>query len=284
MSLHGIDIASYQAGLDPARVPCDFIIVKATQGTTYVNPDFRRAADAALSAGRLLGIYHYAAGTNQIAEADFFLKIIAPYIGKATLWLDWEGEQNSAFGRADASWCRMWLNRIREKTGISSGVYMSKSVCRAHDWSKISGDYPLWCAQYANDNPTGYQSEPWTDSKGFGAWAKPVIYQYSSHGRLDNWRGNLDMDIAYMSRDEWTAMAGGKAERPAVPFPEKTDTDLAVEVWAGIHGGEGQRRKNFGIRYDSVQAEVNRLNDLHISAFFPILLGYQDKFGQIKRA
>ena len=32
MSLNGIDVASYQAGLNPARVPCDFVIVKATQG------------------------------------------------------------------------------------------------------------------------------------------------------------------------------------------------------------------------------------------------------------
>jgi hypothetical protein len=40
--LNGIDVASYQTGLDPAVVPCDFVIVKATQGTTYKNPDFQR--------------------------------------------------------------------------------------------------------------------------------------------------------------------------------------------------------------------------------------------------
>lgn len=64
--------------------------------------------------------------------------------------------------------------------------------------------------------------------------------------------------------------------------PTKTDTDLAVEVWAGLHGDEKQRRKDFGIRYDAVQDEVNRLNDLHISKFLPILLEYQSKHGQLK--
>ena len=68
MALNGIDVASYQAGLDPAKVPCDFVIVKATQGTTYINPDFTRMADAVLRAGKLLGIYHYASGGNQIKE------------------------------------------------------------------------------------------------------------------------------------------------------------------------------------------------------------------------
>ena len=67
MSLNGIDAASYQAGLNPAKVPCDFVIVKATQGTSYINPDFRRMAEAVLKAGKLLGIYHYAAGGNTLA-------------------------------------------------------------------------------------------------------------------------------------------------------------------------------------------------------------------------
>ena len=71
-------------------------------------------------------------------------------------------------------------------------------------------------------------------------------------------------------------------EKKVISEPTKTDTDLAVEVWAGLHGGEKQRRKDFGIRYDAVQDEVNRLNNLHISAFLPILLEYQKKHGQLK--
>jgi len=43
MALNGIDIASYQTGIDLSVVPCDFVIVKATEGTGYVNPDFTRA-------------------------------------------------------------------------------------------------------------------------------------------------------------------------------------------------------------------------------------------------
>ena len=45
MALNGIDIASYQTGLDFSKVPCDFAIIKATQGTGYTNPDCVRAVE-----------------------------------------------------------------------------------------------------------------------------------------------------------------------------------------------------------------------------------------------
>ena len=35
MAMNGIDIASYQAGIDLSVVPCDFVIVKATEELTH---------------------------------------------------------------------------------------------------------------------------------------------------------------------------------------------------------------------------------------------------------
>ena len=72
MAMNGIDIASYQAGIDLSVVPCDFVIVKATEGTGYVNPDFIRAYAQAKNAGKCLGIYHYANGGDYQKEADYF--------------------------------------------------------------------------------------------------------------------------------------------------------------------------------------------------------------------
>lgn len=69
MSLNGIDIASYQKSLVPSKMTtADFIIVKATQGTTYTNPNFETHYKQAKAAGKLLGAYHYAAGGD--AEED----------------------------------------------------------------------------------------------------------------------------------------------------------------------------------------------------------------------
>ena len=73
MAMNGIDIASFQTGIDLSVVPCDFVIVKATEGTGYVNPDFTRAYAQAKNAGKCLGIYHYANGGDYQKEADYFL-------------------------------------------------------------------------------------------------------------------------------------------------------------------------------------------------------------------
>lgn len=265
MSLNGIDTASYQAGLEPGRVPVDFNIVKATQGVSYVNPDFTRMASATLAAEKLLGIYHYAGGNDPVKEADYFLAHIPGYIGKAILCLDWEGMQNPKFGKDDVNWCKKFCDRVYEKTGVRCFVYTSKSVCRAHNWSSVAKDYPLWCAQYANNAQTGYQSSPWTDGGGFGAWSKPVIYQYSSKGTLKGWwegagsKKFLDLDIAFMTEDEWKAYATGSVKPAEVKYPDKSDNDLAVEVLFNVHGTDEKRKKSLGTRYDAVQAEVEVL-------------------------
>ena len=37
--LNGIDVSNWQKGINLAAVPADFVICKATQGTTYVSKD-----------------------------------------------------------------------------------------------------------------------------------------------------------------------------------------------------------------------------------------------------
>lgn len=209
MSMNGIDIASYQAGINLSVVPCDFVIVKATEGTGYVNPDFDRAYDQAVAAGKKVGIYHYANGASgATAEADYFLYWIGDRVGNAILVLDWEQGGNSAF--YSPAYAKTWLDRVYSKTGVRPIIYMSKSVCRQFDWSAVAPNYGLWVAQYANYSPTGYQSDPWTDNNGYGAWINgPVIFQYSSSGHLAGWSGNLDLNVAYMDATAWMKYAQG---------------------------------------------------------------------------
>src|SRR5699024_5202192 len=77
MSLNGIDISSHQTGIDLAKVPCDFVICKATEGVGYVNPDCGRAYAQGQKLGKKLGVYHFATGKSSGAkEAGFFLQNI----------------------------------------------------------------------------------------------------------------------------------------------------------------------------------------------------------------
>lgn len=204
--LNGIDISSWQAGISVADVPSDFVIVKATEGTGYTSPNMAEQADETLSAGKLLGFYHFAQTGDAYAEADFFVDTVSGYLPNAALFLDYEADAlNNGSG-----WAYSFLARVRERTGQTPGIYMSKSVCRSQDWSTVAAEgFPLWAAQYANNDRMGYTDSPWTDGYGFGAWSYPTIYQYSSSGDLDGYSGNLDINLFYGDCDDWQSIFQG---------------------------------------------------------------------------
>ena len=203
--MNGIDISSYQAELNAGIVPSDFVIIKATEGTNYINPTWEEQAVQVIQTNKLLGFYHFASVGNPIAEADFFISVVKDYIGKAVLVLDFEAGAINTWGNVGA---RQFLNRVKEKTGVYPMIYMSAEVTRQFNWSTISNTNPLWVAQYASMNPTGYQSAPWSDSKGYGAWSSAAIHQYSSSGTLMNWNGQLDLNLAYINANQWKSLAG----------------------------------------------------------------------------
>ena len=263
--MNGVDIASYQSGIDLGKVPCDFVIIKATEGTGYVNPDCNRAYQSAKNAGKLIGLYHYATGINAVEEADYFIKNIQNYIGEAVLALDWESYGNSAFGKKDVSYCKVFLDRIYAKTKVRPLIYMSQSVTNAHDWSSIAKDYGLWVARYASNNPTGYVQ---TSSYGVtGAWKCPAIFQYTSNGTLANWSGRLDLDIAYMDKSAWRKYATGDRsgageqkitkEVPKMPRTIKRgSTGKAVKVWQEIIGAKPDGK--FGAKTEEATKRFQR--------------------------
>ena len=96
--MQGIDISNWQAGINVAAVPCDFVISKATQGTGYVSPDCARQVEQALAAGKAVGIYHYINGAGAVAEMDYFYNNCKGWMGKVVWCLDWESQENGAWG------------------------------------------------------------------------------------------------------------------------------------------------------------------------------------------
>lgn len=253
MALNGIDIASYQSGIDLSVVPLDFVIVKATQGTGYTNPDYARAIGQVLGAGRLGGAYHYVSGGNAQAEADHFIDVVGGNVGKIILAIDWEQGDNAAWG--NTAYLDAVVSRVIERTGVKPLIYCSQSVVASIASIASARDCGLWCAQYADMNPTGYQETPWNE----GAYSC-AIRQYSSAGRLNGWAGNLDLDKFYGDASAWAKYAGASgapAPAPADPLAGKSDEQLAAEVIAGGYGDGDARKAALGARYDAVQAIVN---------------------------
>lgn len=259
MTMNGIDVSNWQAGINLAAVPADFVIMKATQGTNYISPDCDRQYQQAKKAGRLLGVYHYVAGGNAIAEADYFVNNIKGYIGEAILVLDWEIEQNHAWGNYE--YLKQVARRVKERTGVIPIIYSMAGIYNGISAVAKELNAGLWIAQYADNNPTGYQAHPWNE----GAYGC-AIRQYTSAGRLAGYNGNLDLNIAYMDRNAWMKYAaknGNKPaaapSKPAAPAKKSEDT-IAAEVIAG-KWGNGQDRinrlKKAGYNPATIQAKVN---------------------------
>lgn len=243
MSMNGIDISHWQDGIDITKVPCDFVIVKATQGTSFIDDCCDKFYQTAKKAGKKLGVYHFADGKSSgKQEAEHFLKNIKGYIGEAILVLDWEADAL----KKGTQYAKEFLDHVYAKTGVKPLIYMSKSVCREYDWSSVvNANYGLWVAQYANYNRTGYQEEPWTDKKGMGAFKSAAIFQYTSSGLLPGYSGNLDLDIAYMIPDAWDKYA--KATKKAVEYyPKYSETLTNALESLGIDSSYSFREKIAG--------------------------------------
>lgn len=212
MTLNGIDIASYQAGMNTATIPADFVIIKATEGTGYTNPTWRKQADAALAAGKKLGLYHFQRAANPQAEADFFVRTIKPYIGKAVLVLDYEA--NDVPGTAGA---KQWLDRVYHTTGVRPMIYTSTSWENSRNFSAIAAaNYGLWIAQYNNYNwVNGYK--PRNLYGRIKHWKNTAMFQYTSTGKLPGWAGKLDFDVFYGDRAAWDRYAAVNGKPTAAP-------------------------------------------------------------------
>ena len=251
MSLNGIDVSNWQAGINLAAVPADFVICKATQGTWYVSPDCARQVEQAASAGKLCGTYHYISGNGAVAEADFYLDNIKNWIGKHMLCLDWESNQNSQWG--NESYLRQVAQRIIDRTGIPPMIYVQKSRMAQVKPVAQALNCGLWIAQYANMNPTGYQATPWNE----GAYSC-AIRQYSSCGRLSGYSGNLDLNKFYGDKNAWNAYANPSGGSTGGSSSLSGSTlDLAVAVMQGKYGDGDARKSALGSRYNEVQNFIN---------------------------
>lgn len=209
--LNGIDVSGYQTADITAAVPADFAIVKATQGLYRSNPNYDAQLMNADKTGKESSVYHFANGGNAVSEADAFLNVVWSRVGKSQLTLDWE--KCLAYGRygctainpnwGNPQWIQTWVDRVYQRTQVWPVVYVQRSAVWQIN-SYVRKHCMLWVAQYANNNATGYQSNPWNA----GASGEGMT-QYTSSGYL-NGRGPLDLNVFYGDRTAWRKIACGE--------------------------------------------------------------------------
>lgn len=260
MTMNGIDISNWQAGINLSNITFDFLIARATEGIGCVDKYCDGYIQQAIKLGKPFGFYHFARPTNDpIREADFFYSNCRGYFGKGIPILDWESGNTSK-----VTWAKKWLDRVYQLSGVKPVIYMSESVVNANNWSAVAAaDYGLWVAKYRDNNPDYNYSMANAGARPKVKWWKfYCMWQWTSSGRLNGYNGNLDCDVFYGDQSTWDAYVGKStsATKPQAKPASKTTDQLADEVIAGQWGNGEDRKKRLtaaGYDYNAVQNIVN---------------------------
>lgn len=140
--IRGIDVASYQERSYPTT-GLDFVFVKATEGTTYVNPKMGGQAATARTAGLVLGFYHFLHPGNVKAQAAYFVDRCASLPGDM-LVCDWETTGTGTRPtNADKDAFLREVKRLRP--GHRVGLYCNLDYWKNRDTTSYAADF-LWIA------------------------------------------------------------------------------------------------------------------------------------------
>ena len=209
----------------------DFIIIKATQGTSYKYTSyFTSMIKKAINDGKLCGAYHYAAGGDPEKEADYFVSIVKNYVGKVILCLDWEKIQNKAWG--SKTWCTKFINRVKKKTNVTCFLYTGLDGCTQN--KTLAKKVPLWFAGYPKNENS------WTVPKfkyDLGVWDNYTIWQFTSG------KGKCDRNTTNLTEKQWKLYAKGDnvvTVSKEAELRKKVVESLTMMI--GIHEGSAEHK------------------------------------------
>lgn len=217
--MNGIDISSWKKDIDLYKSSQEFCIVKASEGTYYQNPYYRKHFDQLKDQGILRGSYHFATPGDAIEQAKYYLDSVNDDIHDGILCLDYEGK---ALNNGSA-WCKDFLDYIADQTQATPLIYMSLSVTKEQDWSDVCDKYPLWVANYPTTSDVSYKW--YTDNYPYKVcyWSEPTIWQYSDRGWIYGYNDVVDINHFYGSRKSWWNMTGYYSQNEHKPENESTN-------------------------------------------------------------
>lgn len=260
-TMKGIDISNWQRGLDLSAISgsIDFVVIKATEGISYVDKSCDGFFQKAIRLSKKIGFYHFARNNDAAAEAQFFYNNTKGYVHLGIPVLDWEADQS-------VSWVNRFVEKYHELTGVWPWIYANPWRFRQ---GKVNENCGRWVAGYPKNGITDInygvnRSLPSSYNVGL-----VCAWQFTSSGRLSGYSGNLDMNVYYGDAASWDRYANPFGEvvdtapqqpsTPAISSPSGTTLELAVKVMQGKYGTMSARKEALGSRYDEVQDFINHI-------------------------
>lgn len=255
MPLRGIDVSSWQTGLDLSKNTPQFAIMKATEGTTIVDRHCDSFVQQCLRLGIPWGFYHFARPNDATREAKWFYENTRNYSGRGIPVLDFEDT------RLTNAYMDAWITAYHDLTSVWPWIYTNADFInnRGYGTSLARKNCGLWLAGYPK-RVTTYPSEiicPYAHK----GWTL-AAWQFTDNLSLNGM--HVDGDIFYGDVTAWNRYAkGGRTTwgeaTGGADISKDSDFALARRVINGEFGNGTTRRNLLGSRYNSVQTAVNQL-------------------------
>ena len=179
------------------------VIAKCTEGMTIATPSFASSKAAAISAGLVVGSYHFLHAGNADKQAAWYLKNLNPAQGERVV-CDAEVYLSSSPSLTDIKLFVQTILAARPDLHITiyGGLsYLQNTVGVAAD-PYLSQMTDLWIAEWTNSSVPKLP----------GTWATWALWQYT--GTQRGFGGSVDLDRFNGSDDAlraWIGPAGGAA-------------------------------------------------------------------------
>jgi len=195
--LEGLDVSRWQATINWPLVKAagkQFVVMKATEGTGYVDPNYAINRAGAMGVGIPMAAYHFASpdtsANEAVLEADHYVAVAGLTAGNLLPALDLE-QTGGLTPAALQAWVRSWLDEVTAKLGIHPMIYVSPNFWTskmANNTSiALAGYKVLWIANWGVTSPT-VPANNWSGN-GYTFW------QYTDCGHVAGiTTGCVDLD------------------------------------------------------------------------------------------
>ena len=135
--------------------PVSFVIIKATEGASFTDSDFKANWREAGRSGLRRGAYHFfrSSKDGEVQAKNFIstvgdmrIKDLPPVLDIETIHLGCSKELLNQ--RA-----LQWLKAVEDHYGKKPMVYASSSFIKDHLSKEITDNYPIWVAHYGKERP-----------------------------------------------------------------------------------------------------------------------------------
>ena len=189
--IHGIDISHHQGRIDWEELkdngqidhcPIRFVMIKATEGATQTDRNFRDNFFQARENGFTRGAYHfYSVHSPAEQQAYHFIKTVDLETGDLPPVLDVEHKPKNQSDEDFRHSVLKWLNIVESHYRVKPIIYTYFKFKTRYLSDPIFDEYPYWIAHYYVDS-LEYQG-PWK------------FWQHTDVGRLPGIKGNVDFNI-----------------------------------------------------------------------------------------